>query len=62
MNIEGDSMALYTIFMQRIANELESKGFKVIKIAPNRKHPEYMVYYFEDSVELRTALRTILGK
>lgn len=55
-------MALYTIFMQKIANELESKGFKVIKMAPNRKHPEYMVYYFEDSVELRAALRTILNK
>lgn len=55
-------MALYTIFMQRIANELESKGFKVIRIAPNHKHPEYMVYYFEDTVELRAALRTILNK
>lgn len=55
-------MALYTIFMQKIANALESKGFKVIKIAPNRKHPEYMVYYFEDSVELRAALRSILNR
>lgn len=54
-------MQFYTIFMQRIANKLESKGFRVIKIAPNRKHPQYKVYYFEDTVELRAALREILS-
>jgi len=55
-------MALYTIFMQRIANELESKGFNVVKMATNKKNPKYMVYYFEDTVELREALRSILNK
>lgn len=53
-------MQFYTIFMQKIANKLESKGFKVIKIAPNHKHPQYKVYYFEDTVELRAALQEIL--
>lgn len=55
-------MKLYTIFMQRIANELESLGFPVVKIAPNKKHPSYQVYYFEDTVEFRAALRTVLNK
>lgn len=55
-------MPLYTIFMQNIANQLESRGFKVVKIAPNRKNPRYVVYYFEDTVELRAALRDILAK
>lgn len=55
-------MPLYTIFMQNIANQLESRGFKVVKIAPNRKNPRYVVYYFEDTVELRAALRDILTK
>lgn len=54
-------MPLYTIFMQKIANKLESRGFKVVKIAPNRKNSRYVVYYFEDSVEFRDALREILA-
>ena len=55
-------MALYTIFMQHIANKLESMGFNVVKMAKNNKDPRYMVYYFEDTVELREALRKILHK
>lgn len=53
-------MQLYTIFMQRVANQLESRGFKVIKIEPNKKHPNFLVWKFEDTVELRQALREIL--
>ena len=55
-------MVLYTIFTQKIANQLESRGFKVMKIAPNYKNPRYVVYYFEDSVALRKALQEILAK
>ena len=54
-------MALYTIFKQRIANKLQSMGFRVVKIAPNRKNPKLVVYYFEDTVELRDALHEVLG-
>lgn len=55
-------MVYYTIYTQKVANQLESRGFKVIKIVPNRKNPRYVVYYFEDTVELRAALRAILAK
>lgn len=55
-------MNLYTIFMQRVANQLEGRGFRVVKIAKNHKDPRYNVYYFEDTVELREALREILHK
>ena len=55
-------MPLYTIFMQKIANEMESRGFPVIKIAPNRKNPKYVVYMFEDTVEFRKTLNEILHR
>ena len=53
-------MALYAIFNIRVANELEKQGFKVIKMDKNRKNSRYMVYYFEDSVELREAVRPLI--
>ena len=55
-------MALYAIFNMRVANELEKLGFKVIKMDKNRKNPRYMVYYFEDSVELREAVRPLITR
>lgn len=55
-------MALYAIFNIRVANKLEKLGFKVIKMDKNHKNPRYMVYYFEDSVSFREALRPIIIK
>jgi hypothetical protein len=49
-------MALYPIFMRRVAFRLEMRGFKVIKISPNKKKPQFNVYYFEDTKELHDAL------
>lgn len=49
-------MNLYPIFMRRIAFRLEMRGFKVIKVEPNKKRPQYNVYYFEDTKELHDAL------
>ena len=51
-------MTLYTIFSRRVANELERQGFRIIKMAKNNN----LVYYFEDSVELRDALRPLIHK
>ena len=48
--------------MQKIANAMESRGFPVVRIAPNRKNPKYVVYMFEDTVEFRNALREVLAK
>lgn len=53
-------MNLYAIFMPKIARALELRGFPVVKMAPNYKRPQFWVYYFEDSVELRQALSEIL--
>lgn len=52
-------MNLYPIFMRRVAFRLEKRGFKVIKIEPNKKRPEYNVYYFEDTLELHNALAEV---
>lgn len=49
-------MKLYPIFTRRIAFRLEMRGFKVIKIETNKKHPEYNVYYFEDTQQLHDSL------
>lgn len=55
-------MALYPIFMAQIAFKLEKKGFKLIKIEPNKKKPKYNVYYFEDTLELHQALIEITAR
>lgn len=54
--------SLYTVFSRRVANELEKQGFRIIKMERNHKNEKYLVYYFEDSVELRDALRPLITK
>lgn len=54
--------SLYTIFSRRVANELERQGFRIVKMEKNHKNEKYLVYYFEDSVELRDALRPLIIK
>lgn len=55
-------MNLYPIFMNTVAYKLERMGFKIIKIAPNKKKPQFNVYYFEDTLALHKALHQILDK
>jgi len=52
-------MKLYPIFSRRIVRALEKQGFQVKKIAPNKKHPELLVYYFEETVELHNAAQQL---
>lgn len=47
---------LYIIYMPRLAAALREMGFKIIKVTPNIKKPQYDVYWFEDTLELRQAL------
>lgn len=46
-------MTLYPIFSRRIVRELEKRGFNVVKMAPNKKYANLIVYYFEETPELR---------
>ena len=48
--------------MDTLAFKLERMGFKVIKIAPNKKKPQFNVYFFEDTLELHEAVHTLLDK
>lgn len=47
---------LYIIYMPRLAAALREMGFKIIKVSPNIKKPQYDVYWFEDTTELRRAI------
>lgn len=46
-------MTLYPVFSRRIVRELEKRGFNVVKMAPNKKYANLIVYYFEETPELR---------
>lgn len=50
------SEKLYIIYMPRVAAALRDLGFKLIKTTANNKKPQYDVYWFEDSPELRAAI------
>lgn len=56
------NQTLYSIFSRRVANELEKQGFRIVKMEQNHKNEKYLVYYFEDSVEFRDALRPLINK
>ena len=47
---------LYIIYMPRVAAALRELGFKIIKVSPNQKKPQYDVYWFEDTAEFRSAI------
>lgn len=47
---------LYIIYMPRLAAALRSLGFKIIKVTPNIKKPQFDVYWFENTPELRAAI------
>ena len=49
-------MKLYIIYMPRVAAALREFGFKIIKVSPNRKKPQYDVYWFEYTEEFRQAI------
>lgn len=53
-------MVLFPVFTRKLAYQLEMRGFKLIKIAPNKKQPNFNVYYFEDTIEIHNAFFEIL--
>lgn len=57
-----EDKVLYTVFSRRVANELEKQGFRIVKMEKNEKNDKFLVYYFEDSVEFRDALRPLITK
>lgn len=49
----------YAIFSLRIAHQLTKKGFEVKNTGINTSNPKYKVFYFENSDELREAVRQL---
>lgn len=47
---------IYKIYSRRIALELRKKGFKILKTDINENFPQYDVYLFEDTKQLREEL------
>jgi hypothetical protein len=47
----------FVCFSLRLANELTNQGFQIINSTINIKHPQYKVFYFKDSPELRKAVK-----
>lgn len=46
----------YVAFSLRLANFLVGKGFKIKNSGINLMYPQFKVFYFEDSIQLRDAV------
>ena len=55
-NIMYNQYELYIIYMPRVAAALRDMGFKLVKVTANNKKPQYDVYWFENTPELRAAI------
>ena len=49
-------MQYFKCFSARLASYLNKQGFYIIAKEPNLKKPQYDVFLFEDTVELRAAV------
>lgn len=49
-------MREYPIFTQRIAGELMSRGFRLLRTEPHRRRANLNVFMFEDTAKLRNTL------
>ena len=47
----------YRVYTRRLAAILRAQGFKLLGIDPDYKHPGYDNFLFEDTPELREAIR-----
>jgi hypothetical protein len=61
-NNVDSQMKLYIVYMPHVAAKLRDLGFKLIKVTANIKKPQYDVYWFEDTPELRAAIPIAAAK
>ena len=47
----------YVVYTKKIAYELRTKGFKLIRTGINPNFPQYITYIFEDSDTLQQEMR-----
>lgn len=55
-------MPTKTVFMPWVAVELRKQGFKIVKVKPNPKKPQFDCYDFEDTEEFRIAFSEITNR
>ena len=46
----------FKVFTRRLAIKLRERGFQIVKTEVNSKKPEFDIYCFEDTEELRKAV------
>ena len=46
----------FKVFTKRLAIKLREQGFKIVKTEVNNKKPQFDIYCFEDTEELRQAV------
>lgn len=49
----------YKIYSRWLALALRKQGFKIIKTDVNEYHPQFDVWFFEDSEELQAAISAL---
>lgn len=52
-------MATFKVFKLQAARELTKQGFQILEVMPNRDKPWLNVYGFENTSQLREAVRII---
>lgn len=52
-------MKNYVVYSLRVANDLVNKGFEILGTGINIQNPQYKVFFFEDTKELREAIKAI---
>lgn len=52
----------YRIYTRKLAAQLRAKGFELLGIDVDQRHPGYDNYLFEDTQAFRTALNELLKK
>lgn len=55
-------MNFYPVFSRKLTRKLEKLGFIVVKMTPNNKYPDKIVYFFEETPELRKAVNELTAK
>lgn len=51
-----DTVSKYVIKTWRMVEYLEKFGIKMLKSVPDRNNPNYNIFLYEDSLELRHAI------
>lgn len=51
-----EEIKTYCIYTRWLALELRKQGFKIIKTGINEYHPQFDVWFFEDTRELQNAI------